>query len=305
MCPLPPAPTAEEGPCAHPLLLPGRHADGLCRVLFVYGAVAMAGYASNSATSLLLFDLGQEHLHSKGRSENENVGENLLPIFLHFLFFFLVPFFILFSSPSFLAHSLLFLSIFSVSTFSVLFLSLSFTLFPSSYSFPPPLSFRCLVVPLMFPLLHPFHLSSSSSLSSLSRSSPSCHCVPTNSLKHCWLAHGLFNVCLCLCQVISWSSLDWTRTSETKARWEWDIILGTAFDVIVHAINTYILSQFLTTVELLVAIAMVSGTSLVVLYNPRFAWCNPSCVPGWVSRRVVPVDLPEVDRSSIFLTKND
>lgn len=101
-------------------------------------------------------------------------------------------------------------------------------------------------------------------------------------------------------KVISWSSLDWTKTSGTHSRWEWDVILGTAFDAGVHSINTYILSQFLSIVEVGVALALVLGVSLLILFNSRLAWCSPSSVPAWINRRIRPVDMAEVQAASLF-----
>ena len=89
--------------------------------------------------------------------------------------------------------------------------------------------------------------------------------------------------------MISWSSLDWTKQSSTKYRWEWTIILGTLFDVIVHAVNAFILSQYMCTSEVLLGILLAQAGALLILYSPRLAWANPACVPKWIEKRVRPI----------------
>ncbi|XP_064628381.1 uncharacterized protein LOC135487982 [Lineus longissimus] len=95
-------------------------------------------------------------------------------------------------------------------------------------------------------------------------------------------------------KVISWSSLDWTQSSNSKLRWEWDVILGTSFDVVVHMVNCYILLQFMTSVETIIALILGNVLSFVVLCNSKFAWASPTKVPGWVGRRIQPVNEKEL-----------
>lgn len=90
-------------------------------------------------------------------------------------------------------------------------------------------------------------------------------------------------------QVISWSSLDWLRQKDTRRRWEWSIILGTAFDVIVHAVNVVMLAQYLSATDMCWGVMLAQAGSLLVLFSPRLAWANPSDVPPWVERRVRPI----------------
>ena len=90
-------------------------------------------------------------------------------------------------------------------------------------------------------------------------------------------------------QVISWSSLDWTKQKSTQSRWEWTIILGTLFDVVVHAVNAFVLSHYLSTSEVLLGILLAQVGALLIMYSPRLAWANPHYVPKWIEKRVKPI----------------
>ncbi len=90
--------------------------------------------------------------------------------------------------------------------------------------------------------------------------------------------------------MISWSSLDWTKQDNTKSRWEWSIILGTGFDVVVHAVNAYMLSQYMTAAEMLVGFLLAQMGTMFIIYSPRLAWSSPSSVPKWIEKRVRPIN---------------
>ncbi len=87
-------------------------------------------------------------------------------------------------------------------------------------------------------------------------------------------------------RVVSWSSLDWDR-----GRWnQIDLVLGTLFDIAVHAMNCVLLSPFVdSTRDLLLGTAAVIILVAVVLYNPKLAWANPDAVPTWVKKRMRPL----------------
>lgn len=91
------------------------------------------------------------------------------------------------------------------------------------------------------------------------------------------------------CQVINWSSLEWQQSAHSR-KWEWDVILGTAYDVLMHACNAYILATYLSTVEILVSVFLVQAAVVAVLYSPHFAWANPAAIPSWVARRIHRLD---------------
>lgn len=90
-------------------------------------------------------------------------------------------------------------------------------------------------------------------------------------------------------QVISWSSLDWTKQDSTKSRWEWTIILGTLFDVVVHAINAFVLVQYMSTAEVFVGLLLAQAIALLIMFSPRLAWANPAYVPKWIEKRLRPI----------------
>ncbi|CAH1798824.1 unnamed protein product [Owenia fusiformis] len=101
-------------------------------------------------------------------------------------------------------------------------------------------------------------------------------------------------------RVISWSSLDWLKDEKTQSRQEWFIFLGTLFDVIVHCVNAYILSQYMHAVEMVVGLSLVSVLSYLILYNTRYAWSNPDEVPKWVEKRVKPVPPQNVGNATAY-----
>ena len=84
-------------------------------------------------------------------------------------------------------------------------------------------------------------------------------------------------------RVVSWSSLDWDRGRFNQL----DLVLGTLFDVMIHAINSVLLIQHLTSIEGLVLALILDALFVVlVLFNPKFAWATPNKVPNWVQKRV-------------------
>lgn len=87
-------------------------------------------------------------------------------------------------------------------------------------------------------------------------------------------------------RVVSWSSLDWDR-----GRWiQIDLVSGTLFDVFIHAMNTFLLVEHLTSIEgLFLAITVDALLLVVLIFNPNFAWANPAQVPDWIQKRVRPL----------------
>ena len=82
--------------------------------------------------------------------------------------------------------------------------------------------------------------------------------------------------------------MDWQK-SNNRNYWHFDIWLGTFFDVVVHATNAYLLSEYLGLKETLLGIALVQLTTMMVLFNSKLAWSTPGKVPAWVAKRVRPV----------------
>ena len=80
--------------------------------------------------------------------------------------------------------------------------------------------------------------------------------------------------------------MDWDRS-----RWiQIDLVLGTLFDVMIHAMNSVLLIQHFTSIEaLLITLAFDAILLYVVLFNPKLAWANPSQIPSWVQRRLKPL----------------
>ena len=87
-------------------------------------------------------------------------------------------------------------------------------------------------------------------------------------------------------RVVSWSSLDWDRS-----RWaQIDLVLGTLFDVGIHALNSVLLFPHVDALEgFLLAMGLNFILSYVFIFNPRFAWSNPEEVPKWVQSRIKPL----------------
>merc|ERR1712223_2136327 len=87
-------------------------------------------------------------------------------------------------------------------------------------------------------------------------------------------------------RVVSWSSLDWDR-----GRWnQIDLVIGTSFDVFIHAMNSVLLIQYFSSTEaLLLTLAIDFVFLAVVLYNPKLAWSNPTQIPAWVKKRLSPL----------------
>ena len=94
-----------------------------------------------------------------------------------------------------------------------------------------------------------------------------------NFLYYSWLAK----------RVVSWSSLDWDRGRFNQL----DLVIGTFFDVFIHALNSVLLVQYLTSIEgLVLALVLDAVFVVVVLFNPKLAWATPNKVPNWVQKRV-------------------
>ncbi|CAI9734142.1 Hypothetical predicted protein [Octopus vulgaris] len=89
-------------------------------------------------------------------------------------------------------------------------------------------------------------------------------------------------------KIISWSSLDWIK-SKYNEKWEFDNILGTAFDLAVHISFSYLLSKTLTFTEIVVGVAMASFLLNYVMFSKKFAWSNPQNIPAWVQKRIQPL----------------
>ena len=88
-------------------------------------------------------------------------------------------------------------------------------------------------------------------------------------------------------RVVSWSSLDWDRSHWKQV----DLVLGTLFDALIHAMNVSLLVQHLVSVNLLITSLIVTFILfLMVIYNPKLAWANPeSKIPDWIKLRMRPL----------------
>jgi len=85
-------------------------------------------------------------------------------------------------------------------------------------------------------------------------------------------------------RVISWSSLDWDR-----GRWnQLDLVLGTAFDMLVHMANTYFLGTMIPLVTSSIAGIVACTLYYAVLYR-QGAWSTPGRIPDWVAKRIKPL----------------
>ncbi|PAA50386.1 hypothetical protein BOX15_Mlig024234g1, partial [Macrostomum lignano] len=90
-------------------------------------------------------------------------------------------------------------------------------------------------------------------------------------------------------RVVSWSSLDWQKSGEQRRKFAWFEILGTSFDIAVHLTNAFLLVQLVTSVEVILCLALTQCMVLLVLFNPMLAWASPACIPDWVRRRLAPI----------------
>ena len=88
-------------------------------------------------------------------------------------------------------------------------------------------------------------------------------------------------------RVVSWSSLDWDRSHWKQA----DLVLGTLFDALIHAMNVSLLVQHLVSVNVLITSLIITFILfLMVIYNPKLAWANPgSKIPDWIKLRMRPL----------------
>jgi len=85
-------------------------------------------------------------------------------------------------------------------------------------------------------------------------------------------------------RVISWSSLDWSYTYEH--RYDWNLIIGTTFDLMCHLVNSILLCAYISQLHGFIAFAFSVFSLALVVFNPRLAWSTPSHVPSWVRKRV-------------------
>lgn len=90
-------------------------------------------------------------------------------------------------------------------------------------------------------------------------------------------------------KVITWSSLDWQRSWHSK-HWKIDITLGTAFDAVVHGSNLYLLSNYLSGKEMIMALFINILSVYAVLLNSKLAWSSPCNTPAWIEKRVKPIN---------------
>ena len=87
--------------------------------------------------------------------------------------------------------------------------------------------------------------------------------------------------------MISWSSLDWDR-----GRWnQIDLVLGTLFDVGVHAMNVWLLFEFLSLDRVVISLVVCCVYLALILYNPKLAWAsfNNQSIPDWIKKKVKPL----------------
>jgi len=99
-------------------------------------------------------------------------------------------------------------------------------------------------------------------------------------------------------RVISWSSLDWDR-----GRWnQIDLVLGTAFDMSIHAANMLIIGSGLSTTQILPSFVIVAVLYVIVFSNPKLAWASYKAnnMPSWVSRRIKPLSQDQVQEVELF-----
>ena len=100
---------------------------------------------------------------------------------------------------------------------------------------------------------------------------------------------NFYNIYFLSPQIVDWSSLDWFQSPKGGGL-ELDNILGTLFDVVVHVGTLCVLGSYLSTVQILLPLALAQTTVVAVMYNPRLAWSSPgSSLPPWVQRRILPL----------------
>merc|ERR1712179_590834 len=85
--------------------------------------------------------------------------------------------------------------------------------------------------------------------------------------------------------LISWSSLEWDR-----GRWnQVDLVLGTIFDIGVHAANTYFLGTLLS-LGSVIPLTMVTLLGVIsIMQGSRFAWASKTKIPDWIRERIKPL----------------
>ena len=87
--------------------------------------------------------------------------------------------------------------------------------------------------------------------------------------------------------MISWSSLDWDR-----GRWnQLDLVIGTAFDTLVHAMNAWFLMEAgMSWTSVALALAVVAAYTGLILFNPSLAWSSfkkdKEAIPEWIRKKV-------------------
>lgn len=90
-------------------------------------------------------------------------------------------------------------------------------------------------------------------------------------------------------KIVSWSSIDWTK-SKFCNEWHLCLMLGTAYDVLVHICMAFLLGQHLTTVQIMISLVIVQCSSWTILNSPWLAWSNPRSTPKWIEKRVKPLE---------------
>ena len=75
-------------------------------------------------------------------------------------------------------------------------------------------------------------------------------------------------------QVMYWSSLDWLN-SKNQESWHWDIVLGTALDVVVHITFMFCILKHITGLQAAVAACLAISVLDIVIFNGRYAWSTP------------------------------
>ncbi len=63
-------------------------------------------------------------------------------------------------------------------------------------------------------------------------------------------------------------------------------MLGTLFDTLVHAVNAYLLSLYISSSAALIAMGVDICLAALLFFSARLAWSSPSNVPEWVMKRV-------------------
>ncbi len=87
--------------------------------------------------------------------------------------------------------------------------------------------------------------------------------------------------------MISWSSLDWDR-----GRWnQFDLVLGTLFDLVVHVASVYFLCAHALANDLSWLSPLFWGLAVAtgLVFAPFLAWARKDDVPEWVAAKLRPL----------------